>query len=212
MNEQEHLNTLSDIKNLMERSSRFLSLSGLSGVFIGIYALAGAIAGWWFVSANNYALTNFTGFASTPEGETNAEFFRFFFMDAFAVLLLSLITGFILTRKKAMQQNLKIWDTTAKRLLVNLCIPLFTGGLFCLVLLRHHEVGLIVPSMLIFYGLSLLNASKYTYNDIRYLGVLEIILGLVCAINVSYGLIFWATGFGVLHIIYGISMYYKYER
>lgn len=212
MNEQEHLKTLTDIKNMMERSSRFLSLSGLSGIFIGIYALAAAAAGWWYAGTHHYTLTSYLGAATTSQGETNAEFFRFYYINALLVLLLSLITGFILTQRKAKQQGLKIWDSTAKRLLINLCIPLFTGGLFCLILLRHHEAGLVAPSMLIFYGLSLLNASKYTYNDIRYLGVMEIILGCIAAMNTSFGLLIWAIGFGVLHIAYGILMYYKYER
>lgn len=212
MNEKEQLETLTDIRNLMERSSRFLSLSGLSGVFIGIYALAGAIAAWWYVDNNNFELTSYYSLATTTEGETYKPFLNFFIADATLILLLSLITGFILTQRKAKQQGLKIWDATAKRLLVNLLLPLLTGGCYCLILLYHHRIGLVAPAMLIFYGMSLLNASKYTYNDIRYLGVFEIILGLISSIATGYGLLFWAIGFGLLHIIYGISMYYKYER
>jgi hypothetical protein len=212
MNETEHLKTLSDIRNLMERSSRFLSLSGLSGIFIGIYALAGAGTAWWYVNSNNFVITSYYSLATTPDGETYRPFLNFFFIDAILVLLVSLVTGFILTRRKAKQQGLKIWDAAAKRLLINLLIPLLTGGFYCLVLLYHHRIGLVAPSMLIFYGLALLNASKYTYNDIRYLGILNIILGLIASLVVGYGLIFWAIGFGFLHIIYGILMYYKYER
>ena len=212
MNETEHLKTLSDIRNLMERSSRFLSLSGLSGVFIGIYALAGAGAAWWYVNSNDFSILSYYSLATTSDGETYRPFLNFFFADAFLVLLISLITGFILTRRKARQQELKIWDAAAKRLLINLLIPLITGGIYCLVLLYHHRIGLVAPSMLIFYGMALLNASKYTYNDIRYLGILNIVLGLIASLVVGYGLIFWAIGFGFFHIVYGISMYYKYER
>ena len=56
------------------------------------------------------------------------------------------------------------------------------------------------------------NASKYTLNDIRYLGLTEIFLGLVALVFLEYSLLFWAIGFGLVHIIYGIVMYYKYER
>ena len=66
--------------------------------------------------------------------------------------------------------------------------------------------------MLIFYGLALINSSKYTFFEIRYLGIAEIVLGLIASVFVSSGLILWAAGFGLLHIIYGIIMYYKYER
>ena len=114
--------------------------------------------------------------------------------------------------RKAKRKGLPVWDSTAKRLLLNLLIPLATGGLFCLVLLYHRQVGMIAPATLIFYGLALLNASKYTLNDIRYLGILEIIIGLIASVYIGYGLLFWAVGFGVLHIVYGIVMYSKYEK
>jgi predicted lysophospholipase L1 biosynthesis ABC-type transport system permease subunit len=212
MNEQDHLKTLSDIKTIMERSSRFLSLSGLSGVFIGLYALAGAIAAWWYADNNNIEITGYSNIAAASEAETYKPFLAFFIADALLVLFLSLLTGYVLTQRLARKQGLKIWDTAANRMLVNLLIPLAAGGAFCFILLRSYDIGLIAPSMLIFYGLALLNASKYTHSDIRYMGVLEIILGLVAAMIPGYGLVFWAIGFGIMHIVYGITMYYKYER
>ena len=211
MQDEEHLKTLSDIKDLMERSSRFLSLSGLSGVFIGIYALAGAIAAGWYVNSHNYKITSYY-LATTADGDTFNPFLKFFMVDAFVVLALSLITGYLFTQQLAKKKGQFKWDTSAKRMLVNLLIPLVTGGVFCFALLHQNQVGLVAPSMLIFYGLALLNASKYTFNDIRNLGVIEIILGLTASLHPGYGLLFWALGFGVLHIIYGITMYYKYER
>ena len=50
MNEQnQHLETLQDIKKIMERSSRFLSLSGLSGIAAGICALAGSVIAYKWI-------------------------------------------------------------------------------------------------------------------------------------------------------------------
>ena len=212
MNEEEHLKMLSDIKKLMERSSRFLSLSGLSGIFIGCYALAGSIVAWWYLNHNDFVITSYDSLVTAPDSESFSPFLSFFIGDALLVLLSSLITAYILTHRLARKQGLNIWDASAKRLLINLLIPLVTGGVFCLILLHHHHPDLVAPAMLIFYGLSLLNASKYTHNDIRFLGVIEIILGLTAAMSTGYGLLFWAFGFGVMHIIYGITLYYKYER
>jgi len=212
MNDQEHLKTLADIKNLMERASKFISLSGLSGIFIGFYALAGAAAAAWYVNSYNYKLTSYYYPVVSTDGALAGSFLNFFLVDSLAVLTLSLLTGYVFTHRLAKKQGFMRWDTTAKRMLINLLIPLATGGLFCLVLAHHHQAGLVAPSMLLFYGLSLLNASKYTHNELRTLGILEIILGLISAMHVEYGLIFWALGFGVLHIIYGITMYYRYER
>jgi hypothetical protein len=66
--------------------------------------------------------------------------------------------------------------------------------------------------MLIFYGLALINASKYTYNDIRYLGISELLIGLCSTLFLGYGLFFWAAGFGLAHIVYGALMYFKYDK
>jgi hypothetical protein len=212
MNEKDPLQTLSDIKNLMERSSRFLSLSGFSGLFIGVYALAGAVAAWWYLGNNSFQVSSYPALATAADSEMYRPFLPFLMGNALVVLILSLITAYVLTQRFAQKQGLIKWDASAKRLMFNMLIPLLVGGVYCLILLQHDRFGLIAPSMLIFYGLSLLNASKYTYSDIRNLGVIEIVLGLIAAMIPGYGLLFWAFGFGVMHIIYGITMYYKYER
>ena len=62
--------------------------------------------------------------------------------------------------------------------------------------------------MLIFYGMALVNASKYTLGNVRYLGLAEIVLGLLCAALPGYGFWFWVIGFGVLHIVYGSLIYF----
>jgi hypothetical protein len=212
MDEKDHLKTLTDIKSLMERSSRFLSLSGFSGIFIGLYAIAGATAAWWFTGSGHQVSTNYYQLATSTNPGVYEPFLGFLISDALIVILISLLTAYMLTQRFAKKQGVIKWDNAAKRMLVNFLIPLVTGGVFCLILLQHHQFGLIAPSMLVFYGLALINTSKYTYNDLRNLGVIEIILGLVAALNVGYGLLFWTIGFGVFHIIYGITMYIKYER
>jgi hypothetical protein len=108
--------------------------------------------------------------------------------------------------------TIKVWDSKSERMLVNLAIPLATGGVFCTALLYHELPYLVAPAMLVFYGCALLNASKYTVSDIRYLGILEIILGLFVSFYLDFGLLAWTLGFGVLHIVYGTLVYFKYER
>lgn len=202
--QKEHLQTLNDIRSMMERSSRFISLSGLSGIFAGVFALGGA----YFASGilNGFHRDD-TGYIYDLGGMIFA-----LVLDAAVVLLLSLFVGTFLTIRNSKKKGIKTWDSTAKRLLINLAIPLISGGLFCIILIYHGIFGLVAPATLIFYGLALLNASKYTFNDIRYLGICEIVLGLIASVYVGYGLLFWAFGFGVLHIIYGAVMYFKYER
>jgi hypothetical protein len=202
-NENEHLETLTEIRSLMERSTKFISLSGLSGVCAGIFALLGAYAAHDYLNNTSTVILDDLYYTNT---------FLFFILDASLVLGLSLIGGVAFTYRKAKKNNQLLWDATSKRLLINLLIPLVTGGLFCLILLYHNLVILIAPTMLLFYGLALINASKYTLHDIRHLGICELILGLIASVFVGYGLLFWAIGFGVFHIIYGSIMYFKYEQ
>jgi hypothetical protein len=201
---EDQLKALGEMRDLMNRSSRFLSLSGLSGIFAGMFALIGAGVAWQYL---NLIEDDLYGPMPTP-----VRFYTFFFLDAGLVLLFSLIAGWYFSNRRAKKAGVPLLDETALRMLANLFIPLATGGLFCIALLYHGEIGLIAPATLIFYGLALLNASKYTIKDIRFLGICEIVLGLIGTVFIYHGLIIWAVGFGVLHIVYGIVLYYKYER
>lgn len=209
MKPQEQLDHLVHIRSIMEKSTRFLSLSGLSGVFAGVYALAGAMAVYQYIHSKDISISysdalqplNINGIFVT---------YSFFLLVASVVFVLSIGTGLYFTRKKALKSGDKIWNSATKRMAINLAIPLLTGAVFCTQLLRLGFVGLIAPTLLIFYGLALINGSKYTFDDIRYLGISEIILGLASVFMMRYGLYFWAMGFGVLHIFYGIVVYRKY--
>ncbi len=201
--EKEQLQQLQEIRSLMERSTKFISLSGLSGIVAGGIALAGAGIQYWYM--------NKEGRYDTPL-PLGTNFILFTLVNFLSVLLLALISAYYFTQKKAKQNNQSLWDSSSKRLLMNLSIPLFSGGLFCGVLYSYGFIGLIAPASLIFYGLALVNGSNFTLRDIRNLGLTEIVVGFIAAFNTGLGLLFWAIGFGLLHILYGIVMYYKYDR
>ncbi|RPD40139.1 hypothetical protein [Chitinophaga barathri] len=208
MNEQQHLDSLHDIKRIMERSTRFMSLSGLGGVGAGISALIGAYFAWNLLDGK--VLPNRGGGIISYSGDSVLTFQLF--LIAGAVLVAALGTGFYFTWRKAQAQGLRVWDASARKVIINLAIPLFAGGLFILGLLYNGYPGLVAPACLVFYGLGLVNASKYTVTDIRYLGYVEVALGILALFNLYNGLLFWALGFGVMHIFYGALMWWKYER
>jgi len=201
MESKDYLKDISEIKDLMNKSSRFISLSGLSGILAGIYALVGAAIAYWLVMEYSYGTLILDG-----------EIFRLVMLDLFVVAALSILTGIYLTTKKAKKHNAKIWDATSKRLVVNFLIPLVVGGLYILIILNQQKYGQTAALMLMFYGLALINASKYSIGDIRYLGFIQIILGLICAWFPGYGFWLWVLGFGVMHIVYGTWMHFKYDR
>jgi len=208
----EHLETLNEIRSIMERSTRFISLSGLSGVAAGICALIGAAAAFLYLDTTPFTHSEHYYITAENVNKWGLHYLQFFFLDGLLVLLSALGAGYFFTSRQAKKKQQKMWDQTSLRLGINLFIPLATGGLFCLILVYHGWIGLVAPSTLLFYGLALVNASKYTLNDIRNLGLAEIGLGLVAMVYIGYGLEFWAIGFGLLHILYGLIMYNKYEK
>ena len=202
-----HLEAIQDIRSMMQRSSRFISLSGLSGIAAGLWALIGAYFAydWIYEYYIGYEEAGYTG-AAFQNLEWNL------LLLAGAVLAASLISAFYFTWRRAKKHRQPLWDPTSRKLLINTAIPLITGGLFILAMLQYNDWKFVAPACLVFYGLALINGSKYTLSEIRYLGFCEIILGLINTQFIGYGLYFWAIGFGVLHIIYGFLMWWKYER
>ncbi len=201
---EKYIEDLKEIKDIMNRSSRFISLSGLSGISAGISALIGA----YFAYQTVYFEQDYLGYR---RAFLTAESLTQLLLIAIGTLILAIGTGVYFTTRQTKKQNQKIWDVQTKRLLINLAIPLATGGILCLMLLAKGYIGIVAPLTLIFYGLGLINASKYTLNEIRSLGILEVILGLIAIQYIGYGLLFWSLGFGFLHIIYGIIMQLKYK-
>lgn len=197
------------IRKLMEESSRFLSLSGLSGVIAGLSAIAGAILVYfWIPGTGSIHLEDyFTGLAVSRNLTIRWQLLAV----AAVVLLVALSCAFFLSAGRTKKAGKSFWSPASRRMVINLFIPLIAGGLFVIALLMQYFVSLIVPALLIFYGLALVNAGKFTLGEIFYLGILQIITGLLAVFVPGYDLVFWVAGFGVLHIVYGLLMYRKYE-
>jgi len=217
---QSTLNTMKDsngdlqhIRALMERSTRFLGLSGLSGVSSGACALLGAaVAGRYLQGRPDLTPEPL---AYSAGGQTGAEYWgpiTFLVSTAMAVLASALLGAFWFTWRRSRRLGHHLLDRTARRLAWNMLLPLAAGGIFCIALLLHGLPGLVAPATLVFYGLALLHASKYTFDEIRWLGLSELLLGLIASFRPGAGLLFWALGFGVLHILYGGLMYLRHDR
>jgi hypothetical protein len=205
MNEQKQsLETLQDIKRMMERSSKFISLSGWSGVSAGICALIGA----WLASRQLNIWYTYGGGGDN----NNAPLLTRLILIALGTFIAAFSSALMFSANKSKKNNIPLWGTTTARLLWNMLIPLLVGGIFLLRMLQLHQHQFIAPGCLLFYGLALVNASKYTLSEIRFLGYGQLILGIINLWLGKYGLYFWAAGFGVLHIIYGSMMWWKYDR
>ena len=205
--ERDYNKDLAEIRSMMERSSKFLSLSGWAGIMAGIYALAGAWIAYNYYEFNPGQIV----YSPSQPGSLPSALPEVIIL-AVLVLVLAIGTAMFLSYKKANKRGEKVWNATSRRLLVHMTVPLSAGGILILILLSKGLIGLIAPLTLLFYGLALYNASKFTYNDLKYLGLVQVVLGLTSSWYIEYGLLFWAIGFGAAHIVYGIYMHFRYER
>ena len=209
---QEQLRDLQEIRNMMERSSKFVSLSGLSGIAAGVCALIGATIAYLYIH-NNQAAGEVAYYDQIQQTQTwGVGYARFLMLDGLGTAVCAAVFATLFTKQKANRQGLKLYNKTSVRLFFQMVVPLVCGGVFCLALLYHGQLAYIAPATLVFYGLALFNASKYTFHDVIYLGFANLILGCIGLFWLRHGLILWVFGFGVSHIIYGVWMYFKYDR
>ncbi len=200
--ERDYSKDLADIRSMMERSSKFVSLSGWEGILAGTYALIGA-----------YIANSIIGF--NPDGieySIPSESLNSLIVLGVGILLISLITAIFFSWRKAGKKGVSSWNATSRRLLVSMAVPMGVGGVLIGILIGHGLLGLVAPMMLLFYGLALYSAGQYTVWEVKLLGAVQIALGLFGAFSVEHGLLVWSIGFGGVHILYGIYMHIRYER
>lgn len=205
--ERNYSRDLAEIRSMMERSTKFMSLSGLAGIMAGIYALAGAWIAWRHLGFTPGGIVYRPAASDSLESSLPQVV-----LLGLLVLILAVGTAIFLSSRKAGRRGEKAWNATSRRLIANMAVPLAAGGILILIFLSKGLIGLMPPATLLFYGLALYNASKFTFDDVKFLGLIQMALGLASFYFVAWGLLFWAVGFGAVHIIYGIYMHLRYER
>jgi hypothetical protein len=202
---EQNLDAIREIRQMMDRSSRFISLSGWSGVAAGSFALGGA----WLAQQkiNAYYLTEYGTPGACPSCLKNE-----LVVIALSVFVLAFTGAVVFTYLKSRKDGMAIWGVSARRLMWNTLLPMAAGAFLIWRMMELKQFELVVPASLLFYGLALVNGSKFTLGEVRYLGYAMVLTGIISLWFVGWGIYFWTFGFGVLHILYGLTMWWKYER
>ncbi|MGB7785331.1 MAG: hypothetical protein WBL27_04445 [Salinimicrobium sp.] len=206
-NEQEYIKDISEIRSMMERSTRFLSLTGWAGIMAGIYALAGTYIAYLLY----YSQPEGFLYSSFERQEVTANMLSLVSLGTL-ILVLAVGTAVYLSYRKARKNGQPLWNPVARRLVSSMAIPLVAGGILILLLMFQGFIGLAAPLSLIFYGLALVNAGRFTFDELRSLGITQVVLGLLSSWFIGYALLLWGLGFGLMHIAYGIYMQQKYDK
>lgn len=202
--QQDYTQDIAEIRSMMERSSKFLSLSGWSGILAGLYALSGSFIAYTVLHFNPDDIVY-------SSGNSGSDLPKVMWLAA-VVLILAVGTAIFLSYRKAVRKGESFWNAASRRLVVNFSVPLAAGGILIVILLSRDMIGLSAPLTLIFYGLALFNAGKFTYDELKFLGMIQMGLGLIGSYVIEYSLLLWALGFGAAHIAYGLYIHFKYER
>src|SRR5687768_10060277 len=100
----EYEKDIASIRTIMERSVKFISLSGLSGVLAGVYALLGALAAYYTV---HYPISPLNlRIYSIRESDTLIKLIGI----ATLVLVASISTGLWFSQQKAKKHGLQLWN------------------------------------------------------------------------------------------------------
>lgn len=201
MSKEKHLDDLAQIRSIMERSKKYLSLSPWAAVMAGFYALTGASITFVLIPD---LFNHFTNERVLTSGKLWV-----LFCLAMGMLILATWSALALNSRQARKNGGQLWTKAARRLALNFVLPMLAGGLFITALWLHSYYTLIPAAMLLFYGLSLINAGNFTFSNVRILGVLQTALGLGAAFWPNTGLWWWTMGFGWLHLCYGWWLYHQ---
>jgi hypothetical protein len=196
---EDYIKDIAEMRSIMERSTKFLSLSGVAVVLIGVYALVAVYIAYQVIGYD-------------PREATSPDMINKLLGFGAIVMAVSVITVIFLSRQKAIRRNEKFWNPTFRRLLVHALTPLLTGGILILIFIAKDLPAFIIPLSLVFYGLMLYTAGKFTFPEFQAIGLVEIALGLFSAYYTPYSLGSWAIGFGLVHIGLGLYLYFRYER
>ena len=150
MDKDKALESVFEIKELMEKSSKFISVSGIAAILAGIYALAGAYIATQVITSDMYL----------------SDTLKLMAIIAMAVLAAAAVTAGILSYCKSQKMGQKFFSRLTYRALWNFSLPMLTGGVLCISILMHEYYDILASVMLLFYGLALVNVSKFTYSSI----------------------------------------------
>lgn len=200
MSSNQYSEDIAHIRSMMERSSRFISLSGWAGILPGIFALSGLSLAIWFIQNSKT-----TGLYNDGIDNTSPLAIQLV-LTAFVVLALSVFSSWYTCMRKAKAEHQSTWTPAIQNMLVYFSIPLLAGAVVAGWVYAKEDWGLMAPVILSFYGLALIQASHFTLKSVYWLGLIEIALALLSGIP-GWGIPILAIGFGLLHVIYGMLQF-----
>ncbi len=189
----------------MQQNSTSFSSSGWSGILLGIYGL---LAVYMVYTMTNSYGDGFEGFAALPIVLLEIGII----VLTVITILISLITLRIRAKRRSKKNNRKLWSPFSKKLRFHTLIPLLFFIIVLVIIANKGYYSSITPLLLFLYGIFLLNLSRFSSGNLKYLSIAEIILAVVAYFIYDKEILFLGLGFGIFHIFYGLFTFGKNKK
>ena len=175
------------IRALMERSTKFSTFSGLSGVCAGMASIIGCIITRLYIPDPGAFPVQFLALWST-------------------VIVIAVGADYLLMKRRAAQVGKRVLSRLGKQMVIASVPGLGTGAIVTFYLLQHHLLGSVYPFWMLAYGLAVSATGLFSQREVSLLGVAFLIAGAACLFATGIGLPMMAVTFGGFHIVYGLAM------
>lgn len=180
------ISNLRYIREAMERASAFTSIPGWGGVGVGVTALGAALL---------------------AHSRSDRDWLFVWLAEA---VVAAAIAGTAMVRKAA-RANVSFRGAPARRFFISYFAPLLAGAALTVVLAREGFYGALPATWLLLYGASFVSSGAYSIPLVPVMGVCYMLLGLVaCVLPFAAGNALLGTGFGGLHILFGMLIARRY--
>ena len=188
---QEAYENLRMIRQMMERSTKHSSLSGFSGIIVGLWAIIGVAVTRLAVQPNraHHWLAYIAEFAATWA----------------AVLVLSILTDLLVTKRRAALVGKHVFSKLGTHI-VGAAAPGFTAGfVLTMYLLQQQRIGEVYGFWMLSYGLAICAVGLFSVRPVLFLGWAFLLAGAATLfLPHAWGLGMMALSFGGFHIAYGL--------
>lgn len=176
---------LAYIRQTMESASTFTALSGWGLVAVGIVGLASAGLAWR---------------SAVPERLS-------VWVPA---ALVGVVCAGVANGLKARRLDMPLWSGSFRKVAWVMVPVLAAGALLTVALVGADARHLLPGTWLALYGAGVTAGGTFSLRAVRWMGLALIVLGALALWQPQYSILFLATGFGVLHILFGLYLVAKH--
>lgn len=175
---------LAYIRDTMESASTFTAVSGWGLVGVGAMGLAAAWLAWATGVPSHLGIWIPTA-------------------------VVALLVAAVANAAKAKRLSVSIWSASVRKMVWGMAPALVTGGALTFALAIQGANDLLPGTWLALYGAGVTASGTFSVGAIRWMGLALLACGTAALLQVDWGLVALAVGFGGVHLGFG---FYIAER